>query len=239
MQEVIKRTRPMTEVIMKHNPKSHLQRVKKPHLDYQREEQDSGMSSLAELFHGRKYLSHLTLFLIILSECGPKFDFLACNRVASCWDSSVAILAVRILRPFSWNVWHHIWNRRNSESMAVFWNIQVIEFSFRVFQVSCFYTPDSSCFQRSFTLTSKMRVIWCEGTDLYRERLVSAVARELQVPLLKLDSSILPPYVSLEPHSHFLPTLLIHCSLCWSLVSLFNRMTKIKSVSPLYKWIRT
>ncbi|XP_057772591.1 uncharacterized protein LOC130992108 [Salvia miltiorrhiza] len=32
------------------------------------------------------------------------------------------------------------------------------------------------------------------GTELYRERLVSAVARDLQVPLLKLDSSVLPPY---------------------------------------------
>lgn len=101
MQEVIKITRPMKEVIMKHNPKSHLQRVKKPHFDYQSEEQDAGMSSLAELFHGRKYLSHLTLFLIILSEYCPKFDFLACNQVASCWDSSAVILAVRILRPFS------------------------------------------------------------------------------------------------------------------------------------------
>lgn len=89
----------MKEVIMKHNPKSHLQRVKKPHLDYQSEEHNSGMSSLAELFHGRKYLSHLTLFLIILSKCCLKFDFLACNRVASYWDSSVVILAVTTLRP--------------------------------------------------------------------------------------------------------------------------------------------
>ncbi|GAV70608.1 AAA domain-containing protein [Cephalotus follicularis] len=32
------------------------------------------------------------------------------------------------------------------------------------------------------------------GTELYRERLVKALARELQVPLLVLDSSILAPY---------------------------------------------
>ncbi|KAH6801453.1 P-loop containing nucleoside triphosphate hydrolases superfamily protein [Perilla frutescens var. hirtella] len=32
------------------------------------------------------------------------------------------------------------------------------------------------------------------GTELYRERLVSTLARELQVPLMKLDSSVLPPY---------------------------------------------
>ncbi|KAH6756710.1 hypothetical protein C2S53_000800, partial [Perilla frutescens var. hirtella] len=38
------------------------------------------------------------------------------------------------------------------------------------------------------------------GTDLYRERLVSAVARDLQVPLLKLDSSLLPPY-DISQHS--------------------------------------
>ncbi|MCL7027419.1 hypothetical protein MKW94_028566, partial [Papaver nudicaule] len=32
------------------------------------------------------------------------------------------------------------------------------------------------------------------GTELYRERLVKALARELQVPLLVLDSSVLAPY---------------------------------------------
>lgn len=32
------------------------------------------------------------------------------------------------------------------------------------------------------------------GTELYRERLVCTLARELQVPLWKLDSSVLPPY---------------------------------------------
>lgn len=36
------------------------------------------------------------------------------------------------------------------------------------------------------------------GTELYRERLLRALARDLQVPLLVLDSSILAPYVSLE-----------------------------------------
>lgn len=34
------------------------------------------------------------------------------------------------------------------------------------------------------------------GTELYRERLVKALAQDLQVPLLVLDSSILAPYVS-------------------------------------------
>ncbi|XP_022860256.1 uncharacterized protein LOC111380832, partial [Olea europaea var. sylvestris] len=33
------------------------------------------------------------------------------------------------------------------------------------------------------------------GTELYRERLVRALARDLQVPLLMLDSSVLAPYV--------------------------------------------
>ncbi|KZV52133.1 hypothetical protein F511_07088 [Dorcoceras hygrometricum] len=36
------------------------------------------------------------------------------------------------------------------------------------------------------------------GTELYRERLVRALARDLQVPLLVLDSSILAPYGSTE-----------------------------------------
>ncbi|XP_073139923.1 uncharacterized protein [Henckelia pumila] len=36
------------------------------------------------------------------------------------------------------------------------------------------------------------------GTELYRERLVRALARDLQVPLLVLDSSILAPYDSTE-----------------------------------------
>lgn len=34
------------------------------------------------------------------------------------------------------------------------------------------------------------------GTELYRERLVRALAQDLQVPLLVLDNSILAPYVS-------------------------------------------
>ncbi|KAJ6287577.1 hypothetical protein OIU77_005047, partial [Salix suchowensis] len=32
------------------------------------------------------------------------------------------------------------------------------------------------------------------GTELYRERTVEALARDLQVPLLVLDSSVLAPY---------------------------------------------
>lgn len=36
------------------------------------------------------------------------------------------------------------------------------------------------------------------GTELYRERLVRALARDLQVPLLVLDSSVLAPYVRLR-----------------------------------------
>jgi len=35
------------------------------------------------------------------------------------------------------------------------------------------------------------------GTELYRERTVKALARDLQVPLLVLDSSVLAPYVRL------------------------------------------
>ncbi|VAI49327.1 unnamed protein product [Triticum turgidum subsp. durum] len=34
----------------------------------------------------------------------------------------------------------------------------------------------------------------CQGTELYRERLVRALAHELRVPLLVLDSSVLAPY---------------------------------------------
>jgi hypothetical protein len=33
------------------------------------------------------------------------------------------------------------------------------------------------------------------GTELYRERLIKAVARELRVPLLILDSSVLASFV--------------------------------------------
>lgn len=33
------------------------------------------------------------------------------------------------------------------------------------------------------------------GTELFRERLVRALARDLKVPLLVLDSSVLAPYV--------------------------------------------
>lgn len=38
--------------------------------------------------------------------------------------------------------------------------------------------------------------LFSAGTELYRERLVRALARDLQVPLLVLDSNILAPYVS-------------------------------------------
>ena len=37
------------------------------------------------------------------------------------------------------------------------------------------------------------------GTELYRERLVRALAHELRVPLLVLDSSVLAPYVRQYP----------------------------------------
>ena len=36
------------------------------------------------------------------------------------------------------------------------------------------------------------------GTELYRERLVRALAQDLKVPLLVLDSSVLAPYVRLK-----------------------------------------
>ncbi|CAA2965484.1 AAA+-type ATPase [Olea europaea subsp. europaea] len=39
------------------------------------------------------------------------------------------------------------------------------------------------------------------GTELYRERLVRALARDLQVPLLMLDSSVLAPYALSEGYS--------------------------------------
>jgi len=39
-------------------------------------------------------------------------------------------------------------------------------------------------------------VFLTSGTELYRERLVRALAQDLQVPLLVLDNSILAPYVS-------------------------------------------
>jgi len=41
-------------------------------------------------------------------------------------------------------------------------------------------------------------VLLTSGTELYRERLVRALAQDLQVPLLVLDNSILAPYVSSE-----------------------------------------
>lgn len=43
-----------------------------------------------------------------------------------------------------------------------------------------------------------MDITWFEGTELYRERMVRALARDLQVPVLVLDSSILAPYVSVN-----------------------------------------
>jgi len=39
-------------------------------------------------------------------------------------------------------------------------------------------------------------VFLSSGTELYRERVVRALAQDLQVPLLVLDSSVLAPYVS-------------------------------------------
>ncbi|KAL2492686.1 P-loop containing nucleoside triphosphate hydrolase superfamily protein [Abeliophyllum distichum] len=39
------------------------------------------------------------------------------------------------------------------------------------------------------------------GTELYRERLVRALARDLQVPLLMLDSSVLAPYAFSDDYS--------------------------------------
>lgn len=46
------------------------------------------------------------------------------------------------------------------------------------------------------------------GTELYRERLVRALAKDLQVPLLVLDSSVLAPYVSLKEIECVSPPLL-------------------------------
>lgn len=39
------------------------------------------------------------------------------------------------------------------------------------------------------------RLVHLIGTELYRERMVRALAQDLQVPLLVLDSSVLAPYV--------------------------------------------
>lgn len=39
------------------------------------------------------------------------------------------------------------------------------------------------------------RLVDLIGTELYRERMVRALAQDLQVPLLVLDSSVLAPYV--------------------------------------------
>lgn len=39
-------------------------------------------------------------------------------------------------------------------------------------------------------------ILFSTGTELYRERLVRALARDSKVPLLILDSSVLAPYVS-------------------------------------------
>jgi hypothetical protein len=48
-----------------------------------------------------------------------------------------------------------------------------------------------------FVLSLYVFVIFLySGTELYRERVVRALAQDLQVPLLVLDSSILAPYVS-------------------------------------------
>ena len=44
-------------------------------------------------------------------------------------------------------------------------------------------------------MTNKKPYVY-SGTDLYQERLVRALARDVQVPLLVLDSSVLAPYVS-------------------------------------------
>uniref|UniRef100_A0A0E0L9J9 AAA+ ATPase domain-containing protein n=1 Tax=Oryza punctata TaxID=4537 RepID=A0A0E0L9J9_ORYPU len=43
-------------------------------------------------------------------------------------------------------------------------------------------------------LQSLSGAVWKGGTELYRERLVKALAHELRVPLLVLDSSVLAPY---------------------------------------------
>lgn len=51
-----------------------------------------------------------------------------------------------------------------------------------------------------FLIGIKMRPA---GTELYRERLVRALARDLQVPLLVLDSSVLAPYVRLLHSEYF------------------------------------
>lgn len=40
------------------------------------------------------------------------------------------------------------------------------------------------------------------GMELYKERLVKALAHDLQVPLLTLDNSVLAPYVSVHAEVH-------------------------------------
>lgn len=80
-------------------------------------------------------------------------------------------------------------------------HLQVGEYFFRVSLVGFSVTKFNSCRFNTFacaqnSLLIKMKLIL--GTELYRERLVRAIARDLQVPLLVLDSSVLAPYVRFE-----------------------------------------
>lgn len=72
-----------------------------------------------------------------------------------------------------------------------------------------------SNYQGNIRWTNKKSYVY-SGTDLYQERLVRALARDVQVPLLVLDSSVLAPYVryffmsNLPVTSH----LLLFCFFC-------------------------
>lgn len=64
-------------------------------------------------------------------------------------------------------------------------------------------------------MTNKKPYVY-SGTDLYQERLVRALARDVQVPLLVLDSSVLAPYVrffmsNLPITSHVLRSVILFC----------------------------
>lgn len=177
------------------------------------------MNSCGGWFHGRRSQFHGGPFLIVSSKFVLFSLFLKLEyNVCCCNLFPSLLLLVTTQNNCWWNVLPPIWSTRVLLHLMVLGLPLLLgEFYFRVSQVVCgsFMTCQFLSLKYVIQVGKILYFLLSTGTELYRERLVRALAQELQVPLLVLDSSVLAPYVRA---AHFTPWFHIwYLTWVWSL----------------------
>ncbi|KAI3685628.1 hypothetical protein L6452_34879 [Arctium lappa] len=126
-----------------------------------------------------KAKGHLLLVsLMTMDMVGYCKIFSCCRCINSCWDMGACC---QIFCLFGANLFNHTEHSKNLLVECVASHLKHKKFT----------TTYGSRLDLS---SGKILLQSVPGTELYRERFVRALARDLQVPLLNLDSSVLAPY---------------------------------------------